>query len=637
MAWWLRGRNRQKPTAGAGPATPPLTRSVERDGAWGDLPALQRTLASPLQPVAINDYFRDSLASYADPSFVAPLAHEVEPKTGGLVDGLVSPGTPYAQTSGPEIAVPHRVEPPASSRPGSSTSSRHVSAPLVQRSAIFNSAADLPTVALQLPGMAPPDLEPAPSKDQELRAPAEVVSQPRTRSATEHATQSDDHSLQSALLPVSAPVQKRGGGETELPVVVPSQPAMGADSSLLVASRRTDASTDSLIRGKQREIEARSDAPTLGVPLERAPLTLQRMPLTDHVSASVEPAVQRMEYLTQQVAATHRSGPATHTPSSAPPAAPATAPAITSTATVPFPTAQRLPSQDDKQVLDSLNRHPLAVSRKETQVLDRTNEAPIRKVSPVQRLESFEGSAATLAVPPSERNLHPETHGESATPQFGDTAEDTVAAALVAVAPSTFSESQQLPAVPEVPIGPAIIPEPWTPEPSTPEWSNNVAPTAASGPGAAPSHSPLPTVSRLGAEAPIHPTPRPSASAPALVVGQPILQARADAGSNDSRPSGAMSFSSVFGSEARGETGSPAEDGFTSVQLQAADDLPPPASEPTDAPTPPIATAAPPPAGPASKPADLDELASRLYEPIIARLRAELWLDRERAGVMSNG
>lgn len=31
---------------------------------------------------------------------------------------------------------------------------------------------------------------------------------------------------------------------------------------------------------------------------------------------------------------------------------------------------------------------------------------------------------------------------------------------------------------------------------------------------------------------------------------------------------------------------------------------------------------------------DLDELAERLYEPISARLRSELWLDRERSGLM---
>jgi hypothetical protein len=31
---------------------------------------------------------------------------------------------------------------------------------------------------------------------------------------------------------------------------------------------------------------------------------------------------------------------------------------------------------------------------------------------------------------------------------------------------------------------------------------------------------------------------------------------------------------------------------------------------------------------------DVDELVNRIYDPLAARLRAELWLDRERAGVL---
>lgn len=38
--------------------------------------------------------------------------------------------------------------------------------------------------------------------------------------------------------------------------------------------------------------------------------------------------------------------------------------------------------------------------------------------------------------------------------------------------------------------------------------------------------------------------------------------------------------------------------------------------------------------GPAPSPADVDALVGRLYEPLAARLRAELWLDRERAGAL---
>jgi hypothetical protein len=95
----------------------------------------------------------------------------------------------------------------------------------------------------------------------------------------------------------------------------------------------------------------------------------------------------------------------------------------------------------------------------------------------------------------------------------------------------------------------------------------------------------------------------------------------------------------MFGSAAADEPGtrSPAEDGFTSVQLQSSDEATPPASGPASdtSSAPPLATSAPPPAGGGSS-VDLDEMARRLYEPLTARLRAELWLDRERAGVTSD-
>jgi hypothetical protein len=98
-----------------------------------------------------------------------------------------------------------------------------------------------------------------------------------------------------------------------------------------------------------------------------------------------------------------------------------------------------------------------------------------------------------------------------------------------------------------------------------------------------------------------------------------------------------MSFDSMFGSASSSEAGSAVEDGFTSVQLQAAGAAAPATSDPaatSSAPPIPSSTAAPGAAG--AKPPDLDELARRLYEPLTARLRAELWLDRERAGVMSD-
>ncbi len=88
----------------------------------------------------------------------------------------------------------------------------------------------------------------------------------------------------------------------------------------------------------------------------------------------------------------------------------------------------------------------------------------------------------------------------------------------------------------------------------------------------------------------------------------------------------------MFGS---GHSEDPAGDGYTSVQLQPAAEAPPPAPPPTEAPAAGPAPTAAAPGGGAPAP-DLDEMARRLYEPLSARLRAELWLDRERAGVMGD-
>ncbi|MEO7587030.1 MAG: hypothetical protein ABIS84_03275 [Arachnia sp.] len=110
-----------------------------------------------------------------------------------------------------------------------------------------------------------------------------------------------------------------------------------------------------------------------------------------------------------------------------------------------------------------------------------------------------------------------------------------------------------------------------------------------------------------------------------------------------------VSFASMF-SATTAEGHRNGADGFTSVQLQHAGadrevpvqakaDAPvaTPASE-LPSPPPPVATDAPAiPAAAASGAKDnMDEMARRLFEPLSARLRAELWLDRERAGLIAD-
>ena len=109
MAWsWLR-RRADRPTVPAPTAAhPPATAPVPHEGAWQDLPAVQRTL-EPLSLVAPLDAFTNSLAAHQNPSFLAPLGHGVDPDSpSGLVTGLASvrAGSPVPYAASTALAVP---------------------------------------------------------------------------------------------------------------------------------------------------------------------------------------------------------------------------------------------------------------------------------------------------------------------------------------------------------------------------------------------------------------------------------------------------------------------------------------------------------------------------------------------------
>jgi hypothetical protein len=782
MAWWQLGRNRREPVAGAAASAPPLISSAEPDGAWRDLPALQRTLDEPVRPVAISDDFRDSLASYADPSFMAPLAHQVDPNAGGWVEGLASPGVPYAYSGGSELAVPARPKPVVSRRAGLATSVE----PAVQRSVITSSSADLPTdlptVALELPDIGSPtsDTEPdtpssrptfsadapliagasatkwgvtgdsasgggsdpaprgsdpapaAPTRElpvvarsvdhaaPELPLPTRstttaVPSAPRAAPTTssagppvvsrsaepavksaplsgfaeaiarlnepgetstdaaenvisddhvvagdDHVVAGDDHvpapvdqvdgpdghaapSVAAASLPIQRVAAQRPlpvGREAEMPVVVPAAPTSTVrDSSLPVVSRHVDTASNSGMRpgpvsamrpepveGRastvQRHIAASSDAPTLGLPLTQVPLTVERAALmTERVPTPAEPTVQRVEFLTPHVVRVPQPGPAlvadsfsTPVPEPAPqPTTPEFAPQPTTPAPAPItatPAVQRLLSRDGKPGPNAPSAPSSTISRRETVAEDVAVERP------VQRLESLPALAPAAAAfafsevtPPPERS--------SASPMWHMDAPPTGPAVteLATRSPDDYP-----------PLGPAVIPEPLTvaAEVSVP---TRTTPT---------SHPAMPTIA-IGPSIPIQRSAAISAPS-GMRTASPLIvphQSREEAASTEAPASDRMSFAAMFASVTTSDSGSPAEDGFTSVQLQSAGDSAPPAESPATSSTPPTTSTAPPPAT-AGASGDLDELARRLYEPLTARLRAELWLDRERAGVTSD-
>ena len=732
MAWWQLGRNRREPVADAAPAPPLIIGSAEPVGAWRDLPALQRTLADSLPPVAIANDFRDSLASYADPSLLAPLAHQVDPEAGGLVEGLVSPGVPYAHPGGPQLTVPPRPKTVVPRRAATSIGS----GPLLQRTVIAPGPADLPTVPLELPEIELPTPESEPrSRKLVIAEPSEAARTPGlvTRKVAASQTSAVDHGTQVAApatpareLPVvarsvdpsmaaepprlprdsehavpSAPKLEPATSSTALPVVSPSvQPAAesaplsgfaevitrltgaadvpvetsAADSSddqiasagdhraapseparslpiqrlategssagnaepllvvqsaeavhrrssLPVVTRQTDAGAPSEKATQQGGTETRSDAPTLGVRLAQAPLTLQRA-LAERVSVPVEPPVQRLEFVAPQLA--RLSGATAQAASSAPKTAPTTAAPISATAAAPTHTVQRLPSQDGKQVQNPPARHSSAVSRLETQTLGSVDETLVQR-------------GASSETVPNQGIAMPEltVRSEPAAPELRAPAEERPTPRAWPTTVDAAGGAPAGPAIPEVPTGPAVTPEQWAPV------TQNAS--AAQGPAAPRHHDLLPTVSRLAADLPTRPTLRTTGARPTITIGPSIPQTGANTATSQPRSGGARSFTSMFDTSmlstaSNTETGSPAEDGFTSVQLQSAGESPAPAAEAaadTSSVAPSVTPSAPP-AAAGAKPPDLDELARRLYEPLTARLRAELWLDRERAGVMSD-
>jgi hypothetical protein len=144
------------------------------------------------------------------------------------------------------------------------------------------------------------------------------------------------------------------------------------------------------------------------------------------------------------------------------------------------------------------------------------------------------------------------------------------------------------------------------------------------------------------------PPRRPATVMPPMPIVQRHVAAETAPPQAHRSSSAGISFTSMFSAASEA-----AESGYTTVQLQADDSAHgADEAEPESAPMAPAAglsvqregEAPPPsapapggaPAGGAPAGADLDEMARRLFEPLSARLRAEFWLDRERAGLMTD-
>ena len=113
----------------------------------------------------------------------------------------------------------------------------------------------------------------------------------------------DDHPPHAAQPARVVPVQRHAtedrtlSREPDLPVAAPVAFPAAPSGSLPMALRIADAGNAATEEIKHPKIETQTETPILGVRLTQAPLILQRTPVTERVSAPLEPVVQRVEFL----------------------------------------------------------------------------------------------------------------------------------------------------------------------------------------------------------------------------------------------------------------------------------------------------------------------------------------------------
>ena len=146
------------------------------------------------------------------------------------------------------------------------------------------------------------------------REPGEAASHDHHAATHDHHAKRDDdhspHAAQPAASYRSNGMRRRIDLSTEpdLPVVAPAASPAAPSGSLPVVSRSPMLAMRPRKRSGTQDRDP-TETPTLGVRLTQAPLILQRTPMTERVSAPLEPAVQRVEFLPPVLAPNLRADP----------------------------------------------------------------------------------------------------------------------------------------------------------------------------------------------------------------------------------------------------------------------------------------------------------------------------------------
>lgn len=695
MPGWPRNRRNGKP---AGPAVSPPARP--RDD-WRTLPPLPTVLRSPVTTVAAGA-FSDSLSTWHDPSFLAPLSHHVDPDgPAGLVTGLarapespepltyhrdrplpVAGGSPaslqrsVASWQPPSLArsplmtasdpdlIPVPVH-PVSAEPG--TASTDLAAAADRRPEPSDTQAEppaspaapgedpvTPTIPSTDAGQVPALGQASPGDWRETFRPPERPLVP-DRGSGEATTQRQMTSIPPQTPPkrrlgLGVPLSSPPGGSPARAAPVPERPTAASagwsagSAAALEPARTTADSVQRALADRAGQADPGSPVPVppdqaapIGKPLTEAPLIGEISPASHALRPPITPPAAADDSVTAAASA------ATPFPESTP-----SLPGSTRSLPAQAPVAATVPS------LSPAARAP--VQRSVIPLAASPGHLQVRPPRPTSAPQSSADPSPAPTSPPDPRSADQPTGSPNESPVLtqrllSSTPDAAVLPHRAEVAP--LLGHRQPPRILDAPPGGNTGPRTASasPIPDTPPPAPVQRPVPASAPvqRSVPASAPVGRLDGLAVATPRGPAaghreppagyPDPGAIAVArgLARREPDGSVVFDLGSASVPPDPLPSTSYIEPAAWNPSVGSAA----TVQRQEAAEPVGAPAPSPDSAPatTMPAPSLAPapsatPPPGAAIPP--LDELARQLFGPLTARLKAELRLDRERSGMLTD-
>jgi hypothetical protein len=677
--WWPWRRSRPAP------ATPP---AAAPDSRWHGLPPIQRTV-DEIAPTAGLDEFSSSLTTAQNPGFLAPVGALSTDHVGTLpllggadrpaASGRTEPVVPQPRTWQPALNLPQRILPAPASVQRS---------PDVAGSSL--PAAPDPTAVMPVTGSAPLTLAPNPAERREVPVVQELSADPSPMADDRAAGAESVISVAAHDIPVAPTPPVQRSTSTERPAAVPSPPPLrpvqraqeppSAPTEAVrtdprpdreqVVAQRVPMTTPAPAPRPEPPVVTATPAPaeprqvvtaTIPPPAEPRPVIPRPEPAAvdeaeiPDTSAPGEPSDESVPQIQRstpaesivwfapddpvtlrkpaQPPASDRSVSATH-PSPSVPVQRVTVPPSPITVepprSVPIPVAaEHPPTQPPLQRLVSVPEHstpaepPTGLAR------------PAPPVPHVQRAEPGH-SVATVPAQPVQRTpaaIEPEFSPAPApvrletvdelpvrhhpAPVAGPTTTAPVAAVQRAVTPALQRVAEHVaPKGAKLVVLPALRPE-TAPEPS----DTGPSPATPAIPSAPASLSRIVESSRpMSLQRMFEHTATP------LTHHEPAPPAAAVLPERSATVSENGGYTEVTFPQYTVQRDAESPESDSSAEQSAA------AETPSG-----TATATPPPSAPAAATpggTNIDELVNRLYDPLAARLRSELWLDRERAGVL---